>query len=351
MTAKLEDLLEKTSRTFALSIPVLPEPTRREVMIAYLLFRIADTFEDASHWRAGKPHPGALRLPRFAFGATRANGPRPLAERWAAQDVSPHKGYRELIAEVPFVLDAFFALSAGAIAPIRAHVSRSAEGMASIVSRTRDGRLTLQSVQDLKDYCYIVAGIVGEMLSELFLLDRPALAPVAPYLRERAATFGEALQLVNILKDSAGDAAEGRSYLPADTPRSEVFALARRDLGVAGDYILALQKAKAPRGVIEFTALPVQLAWAALERVEKHGPGSKVSRPEVFLITQRLKTRAGSGGAGRARRSLALAPAARVSSLGYFGRLPRCELCHQRLAKHRALENRQEKTRREALLT
>jgi hypothetical protein len=33
----------------------------------------------------------------------------------------------------------------------------------------------------------------------------------------------------------------------------------------------------------------VQLAWAALERVEKHGPGSKVSRPEVFLITQRLK--------------------------------------------------------------
>ena len=40
----LEDLLEKTSRTFALAIPVLPEPTRRQVMIAYLRFRIADTF-------------------------------------------------------------------------------------------------------------------------------------------------------------------------------------------------------------------------------------------------------------------------------------------------------------------
>ncbi|MGE5413115.1 MAG: squalene/phytoene synthase family protein, partial [Syntrophomonadaceae bacterium] len=47
---RLEDLLEKTSRTFALSIPVLPEPTRREVTLSYLLFRIADTFEDASHW-------------------------------------------------------------------------------------------------------------------------------------------------------------------------------------------------------------------------------------------------------------------------------------------------------------
>ena len=288
MREKLEDLLEKTSRTFALSIPVLPEPTRREVMIAYLLFRIADTFEDAAHWPSESRIQALSDFRELLAGDSRERA-ETLSARWAAQEVSSHKGYRELISEVPFVLDAFFALSAGAIAPIRAHVDRSAEGMASIVSRTRDGRLTLHSVQDLKGYCYIVAGIVGEMLSELFLLDRPVLAPIAPYLRERAATFGEALQLVNILKDSAGDAAEGRSYLPADTPRSEVFALARRDLGVAGDYILALQKARAPRGIIEFTALPVQLAWAALERVEKHGPGSKVSRPEVFLITQRLK--------------------------------------------------------------
>ena len=45
--ARLQDLLVKTSRTFALAIPQLPQPTLREVTIAYLLFRIADTFEDA----------------------------------------------------------------------------------------------------------------------------------------------------------------------------------------------------------------------------------------------------------------------------------------------------------------
>ena len=127
------------------------------------------------------------------------------------------------------------------------------------------------------------------MLTELFLLERPALSGIAPDLRERAATFGEALQLVNILKDSAVDAEEGRRYLPASVPRADVFALARRDLGIAGDYIRRLQAAGAARGLIEFTALPVQLAWAALERVERKGPGSKVPRPEVFLITQRLK--------------------------------------------------------------
>jgi farnesyl-diphosphate farnesyltransferase len=286
--ADLADLLEKTSRTFALSIPVLPEPTRREVMIAYLLFRIADTFEDASHW------PPEDRIGALAdFNELLRTGSRERAQElsrgWVERKVAHHAGYQELIAETPFVLDAFFALSPGAIASIREHVIRSADGMASIVSRTREGSLTLHSIQELKDYCYIVAGIVGEMLSELFLLGRPALSGIAEYLRERAATFGEALQLVNILKDSAADAEEGRRYLPAEVPKAEVFALARRDLGVAGEYIRALQKAGAPRGLVEFTALPVQLAWAALERVEKRGPGSKVSRPELFLIVQRLK--------------------------------------------------------------
>jgi len=287
-TASLEDLLEKTSRTFALSIPVLPEPTRREVMIAYLLFRIADTFEDESHWT---PEDRIAALADFKDLLRHDDRPRAetLARSWVERHVASHAGYRELMAETPFVLDAFFALSPGAIAPIREHVGRSADGMASIVARTRDGSLTLHSVGELQDYCYLVAGIVGEMLSELFLLDRPALSGIAAFLRERAATFGEALQLVNILKDSADDAEEGRRYLPEEVPKSEVFALARRDLGVAGEYIRALQSVGGPRGIIEFTALPVQLAWAALERVEKHGPGSKVSRPEVFLITQRLK--------------------------------------------------------------
>jgi farnesyl-diphosphate farnesyltransferase len=284
----LERLLEKTSRTFALSIPVLPEPTRREVMIAYLLFRIADTFEDAAHWTPEDRIAALAEFNGLLRSPSRENAER-LSRDWVAREVAHHAGYRDLIAETPFVLDAFFALSPAAIPPIREHVIRSAEGMASIVARTREGSLTLHSIQELKDYCYIVAGIVGEMLSELFLLDRPELSGVAGYLRERAATFGEALQLVNILKDSAGDAEEGRRYLPAEVPISEVFALARRDLGVAGEYIHALQKAAAPRGLIEFTALPVRLAWAALEKVEKSGPGSKVSRPEVFLIVQRLK--------------------------------------------------------------
>ena len=41
----MDHLLQATSRTFALTIPLLHEPTRREVTVAYLLFRVADTLE------------------------------------------------------------------------------------------------------------------------------------------------------------------------------------------------------------------------------------------------------------------------------------------------------------------
>ncbi len=286
--ATLESLLEKTSRTFALSIPVLPEPTRKEIMVAYLLLRIADTFEDASHW---SPEARIAALADFAvlLRENRRDEAVRLSSVWSEAGPADHEGYRQLIAEVPFVLNAFFGLSSGAIEPIRAHVTRSAAGMAETVRRTGGEGLELSSLPELTHYCYCVAGIVGEMLTELFLLGRPSLATVSGALRERAATFGEALQLVNILKDADDDAAEGRRYLPPGVPAGEVFALARQDLAVAGEYIRLLQEGGAPRGVVEFCALPVALAAATLDKVEAGGPGAKVSRPELFLITQRVK--------------------------------------------------------------
>jgi farnesyl-diphosphate farnesyltransferase len=151
------------------------------------------------------------------------------------------------------------------------------------------GDLRLSDLADLRAYCYVVAGVVGEMLTDLFLLGRDALAGVAPFLRERAARFGEALQLVNILKDAGSDRSDGRTYVPESASRDEVFLLARTDLGEASEYVLALQRAGAPHGLVGFTALPVELAWATLERVEKRGPGAKVPRTEVYRIVSRMK--------------------------------------------------------------
>ncbi|HET9793861.1 MAG TPA: squalene/phytoene synthase family protein [Thermoanaerobaculia bacterium] len=287
--ADLDRLLERTSRTFALSIPLLPEPTRREVGIAYLLFRIADTFEDATLWEP------ARRIEALGeFAALLRNGTAgdeaAAARRWIASPPCTQEGYVELLAESPGVLADFRSLSPGAVATIREHVAESAEGMARFVRRMSGaGELRLADLADLRAYCYVVAGIVGEMLTDLFLLGRGELDPIAAFLRERAARFGEGLQLVNILKDAGSDRTEGRSYLPETVARAEVFALSRRDLGEASEYVLALQRGGAPPGVVGFTALPVELAWATLERVEKHGPGAKVPRPQVYRIVSKLR--------------------------------------------------------------
>lgn len=285
----LLDLLQKTSRTFALSIPLLPEPTRREVTVAYLLFRIADTFEDAARWPREK-RIGALDEFCRLLENRDGEAARRLAGKWAREVPVQHDGYGELLEETPFVLESFAGLAPRGRRLVREHTVRTARGMAGIVSRTDDdGVLRLGMLQELRDYCYVVAGIVGEMLTELFVLGRDRLEPIGPYLRERSAAFGEGLQLVNILKDSATDVGEGRVYLPPQVGRSQVFDLAHRDLEAAAEYTLALQRAGAERGLVAFNALPVRLARATLAKVEEEGPGSKISRLEVWAIVDRLE--------------------------------------------------------------
>lgn len=294
-SARLDELLEKTSRTFALSIPVLPDPTRAEVTIAYLLFRIADTLEDATAWGA-EVKVAELRAFQQLLREPDAERLEAMVARWIAHPPLEHDGYNELLADTGLVIDALAEQSAPAREAIVRYTCETAERMAGFARRAGDdGELELDDVADLKAYCYAVAGLVGEMLTELFLLERATLRGVAEALQRDAATFGEALQLVNILKDASTDADEGRRFLPADVDRAEIFALARRDLEVARGYVHRLQQAGAPRGIVEFTALPVLLAWATLDVVERDGAGAKITRDRVGEIVEGLMLRLEAG--------------------------------------------------------
>lgn len=306
--ADLADLLLRTSRTFALSIPRLPEPLRREVTVAYLLFRIADTFEDAAGWPKERRTQAIEDFARLveAIGEGAAD---PEADRWIAaradelaadwtsgEPASDHGGYLDLLRATPEVLAAHAAFAAPARGIVALHTVRTARGMADFVARHDDsGRLQLTDLEDLRSYCYVVAGIVGELLTELFVLEEPQLFPVAEALRQRADRFGEALQLVNILKDAAADARDGRSYLPPGVGLEAVFALARHDLETAGEYVRLLQEGGAPAGLLAFTALPIELAWRTLERVESEGPGAKLGRDEVKELVRELDERLARG--------------------------------------------------------
>ena len=72
--------------------------------------------------------------------------------------------------------------------------------------------------------------------------------------------------------------------------QTEVFGLARADLEIAGRYSSLLHEHGAPRGIVEFTLMPVLLAWATLDRVAEGGPGAKLTRPEVREILTTMET-------------------------------------------------------------
>ncbi len=293
--ADLDDLLVKTSRTFALAIPLLPEPTRREVAVAYLLFRIADTFEDAAVWPREKR---IAALQEFCVLAREGAREQIQAaqKRWLVDPPCAHAGYLELLGVTDEVLAELGTMSPGAREILLKHTIRTAQGMAEVVSRgDAKGNLQLDSVEDLKRYCYIVAGIVGELLTDLFLHDAPALQASGAKLTANTIAFGEGLQLVNILKDRGDDAQDGRVYLPKGVPLTDVFEIARRDLDLASDYVEVLREGKAPRGYQAFTALPVMLARAALDAVENQGQGSKVGRKDVMAMWQQLETTLDAG--------------------------------------------------------
>ncbi|MEJ2677609.1 MAG: squalene/phytoene synthase family protein [Gemmatimonadota bacterium] len=287
---QLQSLLDETSRTFALSIPLLPEPLYTEVTEAYLLFRIADTFEDATRWSTRERVEALDQL----VGVLEKRGGDgrigDLAQRWRQRQPIPHPGYLRLLEQAPIVFQALQETDARAADIIVSHTVRTCHGMASFLRRADcDGRVRLHNLEELQTYCYTVAGIVGEMLTELFLLQCENAPQLAPRLRPRARRFGEALQLVNVLRDSRSDMREGRSFVPDSVPRDQLFDLARADLREAAEYTLALQDSNAASGIVAFNAFPVLLAMATLDRVEKDGPGSKVVRSRVWTIMARLK--------------------------------------------------------------
>ena len=286
----IDDLLEKTSRTFALAIPLLPEPTRRSVSLAYLLFRIADTLEDATEWPRSERVAALGELATTCSQTPDVHRATILRDRWVSRPPYHHAGYMELIGKMPELFTALGDLPEPARALVMRHGVRTTQGMATIVMRgSEHGGVALHTLAELRDYCYLVAGIVGELLTELFVSDTPELERQRAKLDANARLFGEGLQLVNILKDERADAGDGRSYLPKGVARREVMDLARKDLDGAQRYIDALVRGGAPDGYVAFTSLCVNLAMASLDKLEAHGPGAKLSREEVFGILSRVK--------------------------------------------------------------
>lgn len=215
-------LLEGVSRTFALTIPQLPEELFRPVANAYLLCRIVDTVEDEVSL---SPEDKKVFCARFIETVKTGDGADLFAvdlEPLLSEQTLPAE--QTLIAVTPRVIQITHSFEPQQIEALATCVETMAQGMP--VFQAQNLRSGLPTLADMDKYCYYVAGCVGEMLAKLFCHYSPEIAVHRERLLELSVSFGQGLQMTNILKDIWDDAGRGVCWLPQDIFDETGFDLA-----------------------------------------------------------------------------------------------------------------------------
>jgi farnesyl-diphosphate farnesyltransferase len=205
-------LLEGVSRTFALTIPQLPEKLYGAIANAYLLCRIVDTIEDEVSLTAGQKKYFCSEFIDIVKTGVNAE---PFAIDLApllSEQTSPAE--HTLIHVLPRVIQITHTLEPDQIAALTSCVETMAEGMPIFQSQNLHNGLA--TLVDLDRYCYYVAGCVGEMLAKLFCHYSSEIAQHRDELLSLSVSFGQGLQMTNILKDIWDDAQRGVCWLPQD---------------------------------------------------------------------------------------------------------------------------------------
>lgn len=297
-----DQILQGVSRTFALTIPQLPEKLRCVVGNAYLLCRIADTIEDEATLSTEQKC-------RFTDQFIQVVEGEKDAETFA-QDLFPLLSDQTLEAERDLIqnTDRVIRITQNYNDQQKKSLARCirimAKGMADYQEKETINGLQDQAAMD--DYCYYVAGVVGEMLAELFCDYSEEINQHHDQLMDLSVSFGQGLQMTNILKDIWDDQQRGACWLPRETflrhgfdlsdlkPGSnnakfqqglgELLSIARGHLENALKYTLLIPAHE--KGIRKFCLWAIGMAVLTLNKISKnrnfsHGDQVKISRRSV----------------------------------------------------------------------
>ena len=215
------DILQGVSRSFAFTIPQLPDALRDVVGNAYLLCRIADTIEDEPALSAAQKRDFSQRYVGVVEGR---EDPAGFARDLSAL-LSPSTTEREhdLVANTVRVVRITSGFRAAQRRALERCVRIMTRGMAEFQQKA--SLAGLNDVPHLDRYCYCVAGVVGEMLTELFCDYSEEIGARREDLFALSTSFGQGLQMTNILKDLWEDRSRGVCWLPQDVFSSSGFEL------------------------------------------------------------------------------------------------------------------------------
>jgi len=307
-----KQILKDVSRSFYLSMRLLPKAMREPISLGYLLARASDTLADTEEL------PPDLRSEMLGgFPLTSENRDKWL-ERLTSEVIpkQKHEGEKTLlenmhgvftwldslkdtseeVAEVehyatPVESKSISSRQHAAILTVMEHILHGQRLDIERFELRSDFRFTLDA--ELEEYCYLVAGCVGEFWTEIGFISLANFSKIdAARMNRWGANYGKGLQLINILRDLPNDLKAGRCYLPAVDLEDQASILresARWRLR-ARDYLqdgAAYADALTHRRTRTATALPGLIGERTLDLLDHADwqtleAGVKVPRSEVY---------------------------------------------------------------------
>lgn len=260
-------VLKETSRTFYIPITFLQKELKHTVAAAYLVFRAIDEIEDHEELDNDEKYIILMQV-RELFK-------QPFNNEEYLRILGPTK---DRMPEVTLRLEEWLHACPKDTLPF---VTKAACEMAFGMAKWAKANWQIHTRDDLDDYTYYVAGLVGVMLSNLWEYCAGVKTD-----SELAIGYGRGLQAVNILRNEREDLDErGVSFVPDGWTRKELFEYADENLAKADEYIKSLNK----RSIILFCRLPLALAYKTLKAM-KEGR-EKITRAEVEQTVKEVQVK------------------------------------------------------------
>jgi farnesyl-diphosphate farnesyltransferase len=231
-TGSLDPILRGVSRSIFITLRVAPRAVRRQLGVAYLFCRAADTIADTRLLSRDSRLEQLQRFrAQFESDVPRGEELERIASEVGAPQAIPEE--KALLLRLQECFAAYGRFEDRDRALIRKLVTTLTRGMEMDLRSfppEESGEIkALERDEDLDLYTYYVAGCVGEFWTELQVAHIPALSSWRlPQMRELGVRFGKGLQLTNILRDVDRDLSMGRCYFPR--PRLKAACVSPEDL-------------------------------------------------------------------------------------------------------------------------
>lgn len=250
-------MLKLTSRTFYIPIKLLKSKLRKTVGAAYLCMRAIDEIED--HETMQKE--------------TKTHLLRKTAELLRSEKGFDREAYETLIKpyeELPEVTQRLADWIDVCPAEITRKVMEATSIMADGMAKWVEKDFIVTTKEELDEYTYFVAGIVGVMLSDIW---KWYDGTETDY--DLAIGYGRGLQAVNMLRNQDEDAERGVRFIPDGWTRADMFDYARDNLAKADEYMEDLET----KNIVLFCRIPLALAKKTLKAMDDGH--EKMTRTEV----------------------------------------------------------------------